>query len=84
MSLEDLENNLRNHLIELFKSAYQAGLYDNKYPSVIDRHQAMEILKVGSVKFSEIINREDFKFVKVRYTRGKYSYVNLLKWINNE
>lgn len=34
--------------------------------------------------FSEIINIEDFQCLKVRYTQGKFSYVNLLKWINNE
>lgn len=84
MSLEKLEIEVRNHLIELFHSAYEAGLSDNKYPAVINRHQAKEILQIGDTKFSEIINREDFQFVKVKYTQGKFSYVNLLKWINNE
>lgn len=38
MSLEDLEKYLRNHLKELFKSAYEAGLDDNKYLTVINKH----------------------------------------------
>ncbi|MCJ0951020.1 hypothetical protein [Mammaliicoccus sciuri] len=84
MSLENLEIELKKHLIELFQSAYEAGLYDKKYPAVINRHQAKEILQVGDTKFSEIINREDFQFVKVKYTQGKFSYSNLLKWINSD
>lgn len=30
MSLENLEIELKKHLIELFQSAYEAGLYDKK------------------------------------------------------
>lgn len=84
MSLEKLEIELRNHLIELFQTAYEKGLTENKYSPVLNRDQAKEILKVGDTKFSEIINREDFQFVKVKYAQGKFSYANLLKWINND
>ncbi|WP_204236780.1 hypothetical protein P3U44_06915 [Mammaliicoccus sciuri] len=84
MLLGNLEKNLTEDLKELFQEAYLKGTTQNKYPSVINRHQAKEILQVGDTKFSEIINREDFQFVKVKYTQGKFSHVNLLKWINNE
>ncbi|RIL48808.1 hypothetical protein BUY93_09960 [Mammaliicoccus fleurettii] len=84
MLLGNLEKDLSKDLQVLFQAAYEKGLTENKYSPVLNRDQAKEILKVGDTKFSEIINREDFQFVKVKYAQGKFSYVNLLKWINNE
>lgn len=84
MLLANLERDLTEDLKELFQEAYKLGASQNQYPAVISRKQAKDILSVGDTKFSEIINREDFQFVKVKYTQGKFSYMNLLKWINNE
>lgn len=84
MSLENLEIELKKHLIDYFNQLMKRVYMTKKYPAVINRHQAKEILQVGDTKFSEIINREDFQFVKVKYTQGKFSYSNLLKWINSD
>ncbi|MBF0842341.1 hypothetical protein IR128_11530 [Staphylococcus lentus] len=84
MLLESFEKELKTGITNIVKEGIDEVLSQQKYGAVLSRSEAKEILGVGDTKFSEIINREDFQFVKTRYTKGKFSYVNLLKWINNE
>ncbi len=84
MLLESFEKELKTGITNIVKEGIDEVLSQQKYGAVLSRSEAKEILGVGDTKFSEIINREDFQFVKARYTKGKFSYVNLLKWINNE
>lgn len=84
MILESFEKDLKAGITEIVKESINEVVNQHKYGPVLSRKETMEILKVGDTKFSEIINREDFQFVKIRYTQGKFSYFNLLKWINNE
>jgi len=83
--LFQMENDaIEKRLVELFEKAFEEGSKRKRYPPVITRQDAMIILEVKDTKFNEISNRNDFQFVKIDGCTGKYSYNNLLKWIDGE
>lgn len=68
---------------ELIKQAYEQGIEDARtkysYPELLTRSEAMQLLKVGETKMSELMARQDFPVF--REAGVKIPYKLLMKWI---